>query len=719
MPRVRIPLTGCCLLLTVAAVGSDRVPFHTGSHLQLVRTFYMTGDDSPGGAIRSVAASATDVWAVSAEGELVHLEKGRWTRRAIPSRVNTVFALPGGAGFLAGTQDTVQETAGGNWRKMDSGPTGVTAFCAEPDGGIWALEPRGVWRRDGDWRRIHVVDESLGAAWAICALGPQDVYLASSKGLHGLMGKRKYWMSLEVRPGGLLSAEVRGLARLDGRHFLVATERGLNITNGLRGWRALTAANGLPIGDLTGVAACDDSTLWLATDRGLIRWRDGRSTYLAGRRWLPDDRVTAIAPTSDGSVWVGTRDGLAHIGYRRLTLEEKAAIYQEKVDSRSRRHGYVTQMILPAPGVLDGARQEISDNDGLWTAMYIASQSFQYAATKSEAARARAWRSMRAVLRLESITGIPGFPSRALCHEGEEECARLRSHPEWHPSPVEDGWWWKGDTSSDEIDGHFLAWYVFGELAATEEEKNLVAATCKRVMDHILDHDYHLVDLDGRPTTWGFWAPEKLNDDPKLWEERGLNSLEILSHLKVASHIVGEPRYENAYRELIDRHHYALNVIETRIEGAVSHDDELAFLAFYPLLQLERDPSLRSLYLTGLERLWSFERAESSPLWNFIYGASTGGACDVEAAVGSLREYPLDLIAWNVLNSHRADLEFDPALERRGIRRLARPLSWTERPLHSWDKSPYLLDGGTGRVEKDPTLWLFPYWMGRFHRLID
>ena len=32
------------------------------------------------------------------------------------------------------------------------------------------------------------------------------------------------------------------------------------------------------------------------------------------------------------------------------------------------------------------------------------------------------------------------------------------------------------------------------------------------------------MDLDGQPTTWGFWGPNRLNDDPKYWEERGLGS---------------------------------------------------------------------------------------------------------------------------------------------------------------------------------------------------
>src|SRR5438552_13653853 len=55
---------------------------------------------------------------------------------------------------------------------------------------------------------------------------------------------------------------------------------------------------------------------------------------------------------------------------------------------------------------------------------------------------------------------------------------------------------------------HYFGWYVFYELAADEEQKRQVRATCKRVTDHILDHHYYLLDKDGQPTTWGFWGPE-------------------------------------------------------------------------------------------------------------------------------------------------------------------------------------------------------------------
>ncbi|PYJ02680.1 MAG: hypothetical protein DME25_15525 [Verrucomicrobia bacterium] len=626
--------------------------------------------------------------------------------------MSALYAPLAGATALAGATNGVWALISGQWQREEGGPAGVMALASEPNGIPWALAPDGVWRRDTSWQRVHTIeDDVLAHPYGLLPQGSNEVLVAAETGLFALAGKRRYWLKLEVRPGGLLSSRARAVAWLDADHFLVATDKGLNLSNGTRGWAPLTGAEGLPILDLTHIAAAADGTVWFGSEEGVIRWKSGRWTYLAGKRWLPDDRVTALAPALDGSAWAGTAKGLAHLYYRKLTLADKAALLQVDLESRDRRHGYVTQMHLRAPGVVEGALQEVSDNDGLWTGLYIASQSYRYAVTKAPEAKAQAWRSMQALLRLESLTGIPGFPARAVCRTNEPQFGSrsLRSDPEWHPSPIEPGWYWKGETSSDEIDGHYLAWQVFYDLAADEEQKRQVRATCKRVTDHILDHHYYLVDVDGQPTTWGFWGPDRLNDDPKYWEERGLGSLEMLSHLKVAIHVVGEPRYERAYQELIREHHYALNTIPAKHPGGVSHDNQLLFLAYYPLLQLEKGPGLRAIYTESLKRSWDALRADASPLWNFIYGACTGQPCDVEAAVEALREMPLDFIQWRMRNSHRADL--DPSHRR--------PLPWAERVIHNWDASPYHHDSGSDRSEADQTVWLLPYWMGRFHGLIE
>src|SRR5690606_22354383 len=125
----------------------------------------------------------------------------------------------------------------------------------------------------------------------------------------------------------------------------------------------------------------------------------------------------------------------------------------------------------------------VSDNDGLWTAMYVGAQALRYGATKDPAARAAAKKSMDALLDLERHSGIPGFPARAMVTD-EEVAAGVRGFSTtakvhavgvdakvWYRSATVPGLWCKGDTSSDELDGHYFAWYLYHDLVADDAEK--------------------------------------------------------------------------------------------------------------------------------------------------------------------------------------------------------------------------------------------------------
>jgi hypothetical protein len=362
----------------------------------------------------------------------------------------------------------------------------------------------------------------------------------------------------------------------------------------------------------------------------------------------------------------------------------------------------------------------------LWTALYVAAECFRFAVAQregrtaeAEEARQNAIESLKALLFLEQVTGIAGFPARAVRHKSEP--AFGQPDPEWHPT-ADGEWEWKGDTSSDELVGHFFAYTIAYDLLPDEGWRQQVAATAQRITDHLIDNGFYLVDVDGQPTTWGVWSPEKLNHDATWWGDRGLNSLQLLAFLKATYHMTGDERYQRIYRDLVERHHYALNTVRQKIvvNGLTNHsDDELAFLSYYTLLRYETDPHLRRFFVMSLERTWQRERRERCPLWNFLYGALTGNHCEAEAAVKTLQEIPLDLVHWTVRNSHRADLVVSEELGRFGERQATDPLPFTERPLHKWNGNPYRLDGGAdGLVEEDATFFLLPYWLARFHGLL-
>ncbi len=499
----------------------------------------------------------------------------------------------------------------------------------------------------------------------------------------------------------------------------------------------------LPYRDLTVGIRLEDGTQWIGAKQGVMRLAPGGTRWRVfhSRRWLPADQVDDLAIDSEGRAWVSTPAGIGVLGRQTTTLEQKMQGIHEALRKYHVREGLVGSIDGPTPGTITPEwTQQSSDNDGLWTSLYVAAEAFRFGATGDEAARENAWQSLKALMFLEEVTGIPGFAARSIYPASIDFKPAERHGGEWHLS-ADGRYWWKGDTSSDELDGHYFAYAVYYDVAATAEQRDIIRPYVQRMTDHILDHGYYYVGPSGKPTRWGVFSPEKLNQDLDWIDDRGLNSLELLSHLKVADHIVGGKRYAEAAEKLIAEHSYAINTVEQKLlwpPQAMNHsDDELAFLAYYPLLRYERDPKLRRIYLTSLERSWQIERPEKSPFFNFIYAACRQAGSqsdpaarpekayldptefDQEAAIEWFREVPSDLFEWRVKNSDRQDLG-EVVQNRFDNKRTRFVLPVAERRVMKWNGDPYELDGGgDGRSRDDGTFILLPYWMGRYHRLID
>jgi hypothetical protein len=478
----------------------------------------------------------------------------------------------------------------------------------------------------------------------------------------------------------------------------------------------------LPTHDVTVIGEESPSTTWIGTRRGAVRLSGQYRVreYFAGGRWLPDDHVTGIG-FEDHVTWLETPRGFARIEYVATTLADKSRVFVDRVQARHNRWGLTADSELRVAGDLSTNQMVSSDNDGLWTAMYVAAECFRYAVTGALDARDNARGGMRAIMRLEAITGISGFPARSFIKVGEDVQPK---DGEWHDTS-DKAWRWKGDTSSDEIVGHYFVYPVYYDLAAEDVEKPALSAVIDRMTNHILDHNYQLMDVDGKRTRWGWWGPDAIWDDP---DETGLRALHILSHLRVALHLTREARYREKYQAAYDnliavhKYHLLTRNQKVMVPGHINHsDDELAFLSYYPLLRYEKTPALLEIYRQSLERSWQIERPERNPLWNVIHAAGTGASeFDKAESLRTLQEIPMDQIEWDVRNSHRLDVAIDPLSDRFKRRQALIVLPYDELPMSKWNGNPYSLDGGNGgRSEDDGAYFLLPYWMGRYHHLLN
>jgi hypothetical protein len=470
----------------------------------------------------------------------------------------------------------------------------------------------------------------------------------------------------------------------------------------------------------TSVRASDGATWsWTAGAPGLWRIEDraperDRRQYFAGLRYLPDDDVQRVVPDASGGVWVRTRAGVSHIERRPMTLGQKSELMVQNVQRRHNRYGMLGDSLLTTPGDLATNEELDNDNNGLWTSIYAGAECFRYAVTKSPESLANAKKAIEAMLFLEEVTGKRGFPARSYIRKGD----RMPRDGEWHWT--EDGQiYWKGDTSSDEIVGHFFAFSVAYDLLPDADLKARIVATTRRIMDHIVANGYHLIDVDGKPTLWGKWSLKYFAEDP---EDSALNALELLSFLKVSAHITGDARYDTEYRKVAHDLKYAdliLKLLEVRKELNFS-DEELAMLPFYTVFRYEKDPAMLDRYRRAMDLWWQNMQRELCPLWTFIYLTGRPDATvDLPGAVWTLYRTPLDLVKWDVSNAHRTDIVWAGAPDRHNRREAVTLLPPDERPVMRWNGNPFVVDGGSGgRSESDGGAFLLPYWMGRYHKFL-
>jgi hypothetical protein len=643
----------------------------------------------------------------------------------------------------------------------------VTAVAVGPNGDVIAQTAAGTVRFDGKrWQRTE-----RQMNWTARAARSADGRQAEARA-DGLFVKTPtgVWTPQYPTQGGRSwnPRDVRAVAFDAKGRLWFGSPQGAGVLEGSQ-WSLYTGEEGLPYDDFTCIAPSQDGGVWFGTRMGAIYFDGSRWSYRQGKRWLPDDEVTSIAVAADGTAWIGTAAGISRIQRTPMTFRAKARLFEDEIDMRHRRtpYEYVLEVRAERAGDKSKWRQHDSDNDGLWTAMYGAGECFAWAATKDPKARDRARKAFRALKFLGEVTqggsnpALKGFVARtilpasgpdpnlsAYTPEKDEERKKTRDalwkvmRPRW-PRSADGQWYWKSDTSSDELDGHYFFYALYYDLVAKDTgDVEAVRGHVRALSDHLLDHNYQFVDHDGKPTRWGIFDPENLNRNHHWWEERGLNSLSMLTYLRVAAHITGDGKYDAAIRTLVDKHGYGMNLMYPKAQtGAGSgnqSDDEMAFMNYYSLLKYERDPGLRQKVASSLVRYWQLESPERNPFFNFVYAASSKGTSFdgdvgpedlspvgtewIEDSVDTLKRYPLDRFDWGHRNSHRKDvvvLAEERRGKRRGHLRDGKVIPYDEQFVNHWNHDPWALDStGQGLGLADGASFLLPYYMGLYHGFI-
>lgn len=554
-------------------------------------------------------------------------------------------------------------------------------------------------------------------------------WVLGRKGLYTLSGKEPALTNV------LNGADFTAFALSSrGNRLLIGTRNGYLEVDPVSKKQVGQIHRNLPVTDITALTEVNGQ-FWFGSSAGAFALQpDGKFDYYNGERWLPGNAVTHIAPGPGRSVLILTTNGLARLETKMMTLYEKARFYEDQVRTRHIRNGFNASLDGLTKGDLATGFLSDSDNDGLWTSMYLGGEIFRYAVTKDPDALQNCRESMDAMERLYTITPIPGFPARSFERAGYIK--QLHDPNRWQHSP-QPGWDWKATTSSDEVIGHIFAFGAMAELVDDQGLKHRAITLIDTVMSHIIRNDLYLIDYDGKPTQWGKWNPEYVNAFPTNVGDRKLNSSNIVAMLQTAYHFTKKEKYRKTALELMQKHGYLENLmrpmrlIGQAPENADDHsknmseswnhsDDEMYFVGYWGLYRYAFDESLRAKFKQAILDHWEAERPEKEGAWN-IFTALTGTKTfDLNEAAWYLREYPLDLIDWEIRNSHRNDIELIPANFRNQTTKEV--LSPAERPIQRHNSNAFTLDRTRGNGTSEHSagdIWILPYWMGRYLGVIS
>jgi hypothetical protein len=431
------------------------------------------------------------------------------------------------------------------------------------------------------------------------------------------------------------------------------------------------------------------------------------------------------------------------------TMAEKARYLQRDLIDKHLVDGLYVSIVPAAP---EGTKLQHTVDDpgnvihaGVWTGRYLAGVAYQYAVTKDPWVRKHGGDLLAGLRRQQEVTGKPGLLARGYVKGHGPVDGFVRGggdSTKWHQGQGQFAdYRFYSDVSVDNFNAVLYGYALYYDLAADSEQKKTIVHDVDRLMTHLLDNHYRIVDLDGKVTEWGHVGidPNPSRDDyykqfyarqlarysvgPE-WRPPLRASLMALPDLLIAYHITGKQRYLDEYQKVIarfgenpepprDTRPFSLEKV-----ARVNHSDEgQSYEALFSLIRYENDPKLLATYNRWVNELWDMNWMEGNPLYTFMTlallpdkwePAKPGFARPLSSrqwphaeeslrlSEETLRRYPVDRGLRPVMNSLRKDIELNPYQDRGRQKQAAKPVPIDERPLdneYAWKGNPYEVDG--------------------------
>ena len=485
-------------------------------------------------------------------------------------------------------------------------------------------------------------------------------------------------------------------------------------------------------------------------------------------------------------IWALTETAVSRIALQEVSPEIKAQRLTEESLRWVDRHGMVTQRDLarartPESRVPYGH----SDNSGSFTAAFAVGELFKYAYYRRKygsahplaaAAKKSAVRATEAcqLLMYISCRGN-GFVARTFLtpneplpddglfyriENGEATCLSTSQSREMGlagkviPAAAEvprrlrhlyedegftiNGITYKGDTSSDEITHQYLLIYFAHQILGEEDPEldDIIKTSAKNTLRHIIENGNRLLECNGEPTTWAKWD-EDYFASPIGWSDACLNAAELLMYHKVVMAVTGETgEWERNYRRLVEERGYAAlsakhdmrfhisagNGGLEQVEELMYGDNMLATCAYWLLITLETDESLKELYRAGYRGWNGTFRREHNPAYDFPFMLSCpDDPIDTEMLCDWFRRENGSRLAAGVCVRGRQDVPLRYRFG--GMKEVSWLLMPDERAISKYDRNPYAYcdthnHNGVCHLESC-YVYTFAFWLGKYFGLIE
>lgn len=409
-----------------------------------------------------------------------------------------------------------------------------------------------------------------------------------------------------------------------------------------------------------------------------------------------------------------------------LSLREKAEAYQSRVESwHQMPDGMIRYRFKRFGEAVAGGRGNHADGS-FFMGIYLASQALRYAVTQDPAAKEQILFSLRGMKLYAEISGKRGLLARYFSPVAPGNDER------WRPSPTHPRYFWRSDVSKDQYAGFVHGLGVTLAVVSEPEIRSEISRLAAAVADHLIDNDLQLIDWDGQRTTYGNLRGRILG------VPIGVNALIALAIAKTAAESNPETRYAEFYARLLaDGYpgitywaHFSMLGRTKRV------NDNMGYLALYPLLLLERNQEITRELRQGARRTWRYVRNDRNAFFAFVQAAVVGNSGNElqpgqspsdegrEKGRESLAEFPDRKIGWPV-DLTREGFDFQRSCFRRSdcTPRTTRavPLSLRPRGSSLWVSDPYRLVGrlrDRGETEFSGIDYLIAYWIGRYHGFV-